>query len=79
MSRKITCKQAVDLIYKKEEEKLSAGQRFALWQHLTGCSLCRIFQVQNKIIGKAMAQGFTDSLTSEEKEAIVKSVIKSES
>ena len=79
MSRKISCKQALEYISKKEEAKLSGGQRFALWRHLTGCSLCRIFQMQNRIIGKAMTQGFADSLTTEEKEAIVKSVIKSES
>lgn len=74
----ITCKKAVDYISLKEEGRLSARQRFALWRHLTGCSLCRIFSVQNKIIGKAMAM--TDetqgALTEAEKEALIKNVLR---
>lgn len=77
MSAKITCKQAVHYISKKEEAKLSAVQRFALWRHLTECSLCRIFSVQNKIIKKALAQRETKDLTPAEKEAIIKSVLES--
>ena len=78
MSRKISCKQAVDYISKKEEGKLSAGQRFSLWRHLAVCSLCRIFSVQNRIIGKAMARGEIGTLSPGEKEAIVKTVLRSE-
>jgi hypothetical protein len=78
MSRKISCKQAVDLISKKEEGKLSSAQRFALWRHLAGCSLCRIFSVQNKIMGAAMSREEGQGLTSQEKEAIIKAVLKTE-
>jgi hypothetical protein len=78
MSLKITCKQAVDYISKKEEGKISGTQRFALWRHLAICSLCRIFSVQNKVIGKAMA-GIEDKsvvLTAEQKEAMIKDILK---
>lgn len=79
MSGKISCKKAVDYVSKKEEGKLSSTQRFALWRHLKACSLCRIFAVQNKIIGKAMVQAESKDLTSAEKAAIIKEVLKSES
>ena len=73
---KITCKQAVDYISKKEEGKLSATQRFALWRHLAICSLCRMFSAQNKTIIKAMRrQGDGEaSLTQEEKESMIKNI-----
>lgn len=75
MSSKISCKQAVDYISKKEEAKLSAAQRFALWKHLGECSLCRTFSVQNKIIIKAMKQEQGRSLSPTEKEALLKAVL----
>jgi hypothetical protein len=78
MSKIISCKRAVDFISKKEEAKLSAAQRFALWRHLSVCSLCRIFSAQNKIIGQAMAQQQTRDLTTAEKEAIIEAVLKTE-
>jgi predicted anti-sigma-YlaC factor YlaD len=78
MSGKISCKQAVDYISKKEEGKLTTGQRFKLWRHLAECSLCRIFSVQNKIIAQAMAQKESRELTVTEKEALVKAVLEAE-
>ncbi len=77
MSKKITCRQAVDLISKKEESKLSPIQRFSLYKHLGECSLCRIFSVQNKIIAKAIQQHNPGELSITEKEAIIQSVIES--
>ena len=77
MGGNISCKKAVDYVSKKEEGKLSSGQRFALWRHLKECSLCRIFSVQNTIIGKAIAQTETKELTLAEKAAIIKSVLES--
>jgi hypothetical protein len=75
MPVKISCKQAVDYISKKEERKLSATQRFALWRHLQGCSLCRIFSVQNRVIAQAMGNSPTRDLTAAEKEAIIQSIL----
>lgn len=76
MRKKINCKQAVDLISKKEEGKISASQRFALWRHLGECSLCRIFSVQNKIIEQALGNRKGKKLSDAEKENIILSVIK---
>jgi predicted anti-sigma-YlaC factor YlaD len=77
MSSNITCKQAVDYISKKEEGRLSAPQRFALWRHLGDCSLCRTFSAQNKIIIQALSETARDQalLTPGEKEGIIKTVI----
>ena len=74
---KITCKQAVSYVLKKEEGKLSAVQRFALWRHLAGCSLCRKFSDQNKVIGKAIREMDNSGvvLTQEEKDAIAKNIL----
>lgn len=77
MSGKISCKQAVHFISKKEEGKLAASQRFALWCHLNGCSLCRIFSVQNRLIRRAISQQETRALDPAEKDAIIKSVLES--
>jgi predicted anti-sigma-YlaC factor YlaD len=77
MSSMITCRQAVNYISKKEEGRLSATQRFALWRHLGECSLCRTFSAQNKIIIQAFTQPLagTAQLTQEEKDAIIKTVL----
>ena len=75
MSSKISCKQAVDYISKKEEGKLSASQRVALYRHLSECGLCETFSVQNKIISKAMTQEEHRELNASEKEAIIKAVL----
>ncbi len=84
MSKKITCRQAVDFISKKEESKLSPVQRFSLYKHLGECSLCRIFSVQNKIIVKAIQQndsvtlsGAISDLSGPEKESIIQKVMES--
>ncbi|HEX6179878.1 MAG TPA: hypothetical protein VFZ47_01455 [Chitinophagaceae bacterium] len=77
MSIKITCKQAVHYISKKEEGKLSPAQRFALWRHLAICSLCRLFSQQNKTIAKAI-KGAHDSgpaLRPEDKEEMIKNIL----
>ena len=80
MSLKITCKQAVDYISKKEESRLSGTQRFALWRHLAICSLCRIFSVQNKVIAKAMSEADDQgiALTAAEKESMLKNILSKE-
>jgi predicted anti-sigma-YlaC factor YlaD len=79
MGKTITCKQAVDYISKKEDGKLSAAQRFRLWQHLAICSICRIFYQQNKIIRAAFAnQPAEGELSSHDKEQIIQSVLENE-
>jgi hypothetical protein len=70
----ITCKQATEYIVKKEEGKVTARQRFLLWRHLAICSLCRLFQVQNKIIVKSLSAPFAEddtTLSEQDKQVIV--------
>ena len=79
MPHKITCKQATDYISKKEEGRLSASQRVALWRHLAICSLCRLFSRQSKMMSQAARE--SDSLNAlpglspEEKEQIINEVL----
>ena len=75
MSRKISCKQAVDYISKKEEGKLSTTQRFRLWQHLADCPLCRRYSAQNKLIIQALKGIDTRDLSLSEKEEIVRKIL----
>jgi hypothetical protein len=75
MSNHISCKKAVDLISKKEEGKLSAPQRFQLWKHLTACSLCRIFAVQNKTIQKVLSHQEEEQLSDTDKQKIIAHVL----
>jgi hypothetical protein len=77
MKFNITCKQAVDYISKKEEGKLSAGQRFGLWCHLLTCSLCRLFAKQNKMIIKAFKgqQEDVKQLSPEEKQKMIDTIL----
>jgi hypothetical protein len=80
MKTGITCKQAVDYISKKEEGRLSATMRFQLWKHLAICSLCRLFSAQNKTMINAMGHEHdsTESLSIQEKEKIVHSVLEAD-
>jgi len=75
--KSITCKQAVDFIIRKEEEKLSFGQRISLWRHLAICSLCRIFSSQNTLINAAMKKRNDQvlPLSDNEKEKIIQHVL----
>lgn len=76
----ISCKQAVDFISKREEGKLSASQRFALWQHLAICRFCRAFNRQNRLltsIFKKRPKDFTGE-ASVNKEAIIEALEKAD-
>jgi predicted anti-sigma-YlaC factor YlaD len=73
MSNKITCKQAVDYISKKEESKLNASQRFRLWKHLGECVLCRRFSSQNNVMIQTLRKLAVDEpgLSEEEKRSML--------
>jgi predicted anti-sigma-YlaC factor YlaD len=77
MSQDITCKQAVDLISRNEENKITAAQHASLLKHLDECSLCRVFSSQNKLIGEAFANcpENAEGLTDQQKAGIIKSVL----
>jgi hypothetical protein len=44
------CRQATLLIEKKQLTKLSIPERISLRIHLTGCSVCRLYEVQSRLI-----------------------------
>ena len=76
MSQDITCKQAVDYISKQEENKITDEQRSSLLRHLDECSLCRLFDSQNKLIGQAFVQRpeNAEGLTDQQKNEIIRSI-----
>ncbi len=77
----ISCKQVVDYISKKEEGKLSASQRFALWQHFAICRFCRAFNRQNKLLAsifKGRPAAFSMTVEPVNKEAIIEALAKAE-
>lgn len=73
MKLHITCKEATDRISRKEEGRLSMVQRVQLWLHLATCSLCRLFNKQNRIItGSARKSGqFADARLSDADKAAI--------
>lgn len=73
----ISCKEAVEFILKKEEGKLTFLQRLSLWRHLTICSLCRFFSMQNDLMNQTMKerQRKQFTLSEKEKEKIIQSVL----
>ena len=75
--RKISCKEAVEYILKKEEGKLTLKQRVSLWRHLTICSLCRIFSAQNKLINESakLERTAQPKLSQQQKEEIVRNIL----
>jgi hypothetical protein len=75
--KSISCKEAVGLILKKEEGRLSILQRISLWRHFMICSLCRTFNVQNTHINRAMSNKHDKQLTlaDDEKENIVQKLL----
>ncbi|MGC3947826.1 MAG: hypothetical protein QM762_25520 [Chryseolinea sp.] len=75
--KNISCKEAVELILKKEERKISLFQRISLWRHLAICSLCRIFSKQNNHINESMRkrQGNQVTLSEEDKNKIIRNVL----
>jgi flagellar biosynthesis/type III secretory pathway chaperone len=70
----ISCKEATKFISQKEEGKLSLQQRWQLWQHLAVCAVCRLFNIQNKVIinGASHLHDYNDALLTEsEKESLI--------
>ena len=75
--KSISCKEAVHLILKKEEGKLSLFARISLWRHFAICSLCKTFDLQDKMINMGLKERAkeTAQLSSEEKEKIIQNVL----
>ncbi len=48
------CRRATYLIEKRQLTTLSFKERMALTIHLAGCSICRTFQQQSRVINRIM-------------------------
>ncbi|HVW94821.1 MAG TPA: hypothetical protein VHA56_02465 [Mucilaginibacter sp.] len=55
------CRKATLLIEKKEMDRLSLREAFELRVHLVGCSFCRIYKKQSRVINQMVRQLFNDS------------------
>jgi hypothetical protein len=52
------CREATLLIEKRRYKLLSPKERIKLLIHLSGCSVCRLFRRQSRIIDRAMRMLF---------------------
>jgi len=55
------CRHATYLIEKRQQTSLTLKERVQLFIHLLGCSVCRLYQVQSKAIGRALQHLFRRS------------------
>jgi hypothetical protein len=56
------CKQATYLIEKKSVGKITFRERIELRIHLFGCSFCRLFSKQSKMINEMVKELFHSSM-----------------
>jgi hypothetical protein len=52
----ISCKQATEMMAKKEEGKISFANQIRLWYHLFICTCCKTFKKQDTLIVKHLSQ-----------------------
>ncbi|HVU94067.1 MAG TPA: hypothetical protein VHE34_02545 [Puia sp.] len=48
------CRQATYLIEKGQHSRLTLAERVKLAMHLSGCSVCRLFRQQSRLINRMM-------------------------
>ena len=53
------CRKATLLIEKQQMSRLTMGERLELRIHLTGCSVCRMYQQQSIVINKMIKDLFS--------------------
>jgi hypothetical protein len=74
-SMMINCRKASFLIAKKEERKLTFGERIHLAMHLSMCEFCKAFEKQSAFIsGQAKHFHPVTDLSPEAKAKIIKSL-----
>ena len=56
------CKQATFLIEKKSIGKITFRESFELRVHLFGCSFCRIYKKQSRVINQMVQELFRSSM-----------------
>lgn len=59
------CRQATLLIEKRQLAKLSIREKIELRIHLTGCSFCRLYDSQSRMINVMVQQLFNSSVDGE--------------
>ncbi|HEY4206983.1 MAG TPA: hypothetical protein VGM31_09225 [Puia sp.] len=59
------CRHATYLIEKRQERTLTLKERVQLAIHLWGCSVCRLFQHQSRVINLALKDLFQGSSKSD--------------
>lgn len=59
------CKQATFLIEKKSVSRLSFREVIELRIHLAGCSFCRLYKKQSRVINEMVQELFRSSMHSE--------------
>ena len=71
----ISCRQATEMLAKKEEGKVSFANLFRLWYHTFICTCCKKFTKQDKLIvnhlKKITDNMPTTSLTDKEKNEMI--------
>lgn len=73
----ISCKKASFLIAKKEERKLTLGERMHLAMHLSMCEFCKAFEKQSSYISKQAKYFISPAeLTPQDKIRFIKSLEK---
>jgi hypothetical protein len=55
------CRHATYLIEKRQQTGLTLKERVQLFIHLLGCSVCRLFQRQSRVISHALQHLFKRS------------------
>jgi hypothetical protein len=55
------CRHATLLIEKRQEVPLTLKERLHLAIHLFGCSICKLYQRQSRVLGQAMRVMFRRS------------------
>ncbi|MGY4383986.1 hypothetical protein ACVWYN_001012 [Pedobacter sp. UYP24] len=54
------CRKATFLIEKQQISSITLQEKIELKIHLTGCSICKLFQQQSMLINKMMGKHFAD-------------------
>jgi len=61
------CREATYLIEKRQHVRLTVRERVHLLIHLSGCSVCRLFQRQSKMINQMVKGLFTSAAEQDRK------------
>ncbi len=75
----LNCKQATEMVIKKQSEKLGLMDRLNLFMHLSMCKFCNMFAKQNELIDASVRKlddHQAEHMTEASKTRIVKEIQK---